>query len=84
VVIDVDMVITNGADRAAIFQVRGPGSEWSRPVVLLPGESLRLKYPAEYRQVTPEASYAHLLNLGENYVFLIGPNDARPRLYRAN
>jgi hypothetical protein len=84
VVIDMDVRITNSADVAAIFQVRGPGTEWSHPIALTPGESMRLKYPAEYRQVTPEVTHAHLLNLGQSYTFLKGPGDARPRLYHQN
>ncbi len=79
---DLDITITNLGELGAIFQVRGPSMEWSRPVVLAVGETNRLKYPAAFRRITKEGTVLYSLQLGGRYVFLQNEGEATPRLYR--
>lgn len=79
---NVDITIANLADEAAIFQVRGPSMDWSRPVILPVGDTDRLKYPAAFRRMTKDGTVLYSLQLGGHYVFLKAEGESEPRLYR--
>jgi len=81
---DLAVTITNGSDEAAIFQIRGPSMDWSRPMILAVGETNILKYPARFRRFTKQGTVRYSLELGQRYVFLKDSEDEIPRLHLAD
>ncbi|QDU44370.1 hypothetical protein Mal52_28510 [Symmachiella dynata] len=75
--------LTNKADQAVLFQLRGYGMGWTRPRLLLAGASETVNYPVEYRRITTAGTTTYLLQPGNEFVFRQSKPDEMPRLYEA-
>lgn len=75
------LTITNHAAETVLFELQGPGMEWSDPLILRANQSVKLNYSARYRRLTPDGNTFYMLPQGGNFEFLPGPSGGRPVLH---
>ncbi len=75
--------LTNKADQAVLFQLRGYGMDWTRPRLLLSGASETVNYPVEFRRITSAGTTIYMLQPGNEFVFRQSNPDEMPQLYEA-
>jgi len=75
--------LTNNADQAVLFQLRGYGMGWTRPRFLMAGATETVNYPVEYRRITTAGTTTYMLQSGKEFVFRQSKPDEMPRLYEA-
>ncbi|MEX2286179.1 MAG: hypothetical protein WD648_03755 [Planctomycetaceae bacterium] len=74
------MRLTNSSSESLLYQVRGPGMEWSSPHTLRIGEAHVFRYPVTLRRITKEGVVEQDLNVGVQYRFVAPAAGGSPTL----